>query len=128
MDMSNLTDHARTELTRIGMVDDGTDDINATMTRHLLDMVAQFAEAGHSGASAEYARDLLHSLLAFKPLGPLTDDPAEWLNVSDMSGFEMWQNRRSSEAFSDDGGKTYWLLSEGAHGANREPRHESNAA
>lgn len=69
--------------------------------------------------------DWLGRLLRFENLAPLTDDPGEWNNVSDMAGHEMWQSRRCAEAFSSDGGKTYWLLSEGAHAENRMPLHDS---
>ena len=44
----------------------------------------------------------------FEPLGPLTDDPDEWVEVADG----LWQSRRKSSAFSCDGGKTYHVNGE----------------
>jgi hypothetical protein len=50
----------------------------------------------------------LFDLLAnYKPLSDLTDNPHEWMEVVDG----LWQSRRNSEAFSNDGGKTYRLNS-----------------
>ena len=46
---------------------------------------------------------------------PLTDDPYEWqYHGEDLWGSKegIWQNKRNSEAFSNDGGQTYYLLSE----------------
>ena len=40
-----------------------------------------------------------------EPLSPLTDDPAEWIEVVDG----LWQSRRLAQAFSQSGGKAYRL-------------------
>lgn len=118
--MSNLVTHARNELTAIGE--------EPAVIDWYCRVVEEFASFGHSGGSASVAIPTLNALLQFKNLSPLTNDPGEWHNVSDMSGYELWQSRRNSEAFSDDGGKTYWLLSEGGHAGNRKPRHTSKEA
>lgn len=115
----NLVDHARRELTLIGEELETID--------WYCRVVAEFASFGHSGGSASVAIPTLNALLQFKNLKPLTSSPDEWMNVSDMSGYAMWQNIRNPEAFSDDGGKTYWLLSEGAHSDKRTPRHKVNS-
>ncbi len=81
----------------------------------VLECVRVFAGQGHSGASAAITTAFLEKVLRYEPLTPLTDDPAEWNAV----GEGVWQSRRNSEAFSDDGGKTYTLLSE------RQPVHDS---
>lgn len=98
--MSNLVEHFRRELERFE-----TD-------KHYVDgmcKVAQaFADMGHSGGSASIAIPQINELLQFKNLSPLTDDPAEWVD----HGGKLWQNTRNSEAFSEDGGKRYYLLSE----------------
>ena len=76
--------------------------------------VAKFAEFGHSGATAEHTTQTLERLLRYRNLSPLTDDPDEWLDVSkyfEEEG-EVLQSKRNFEAFSQDGGKTYYLLSE----------------
>jgi hypothetical protein len=46
---------------------------------------------------------------------PLTDDPEEWIDQTAMTAtpnVSLWQNKRNSEAFSLNRGKTYYLLSE----------------
>lgn len=118
--MSNLVEHARTELALIGE--------ESETVEGYLNVIQAFADMGHSGGSASVAIPTIAALLQFKNLKPLTDDPDEWRNVSDQSGYELWQSRRNSEAFSDDGGATYWLLSEGAHAGNRSPLHQSDVA
>ena len=97
---SNLVDHARRELARLNNDEDFNNSIIAS--------VRAFASYGHSGGSASVAIPVLHQLLQFKPLTPLTNDPKEWNEVDN----EMWQSNRDSEAFSKDRGMTYYLLSE----------------
>lgn len=104
---SNLVTHARRELTRLGE--------EPEVIEGYLKVVQAFADMGHSGASAQYALLVLGDLLAFKNLCPLTNDPAEWMDVAEMSGKTMWQNLRNSECFSYDGGNSYWMLSDGSH-------------
>lgn len=102
--MSNLVDHARRELTLFGedpWVIDG-----------LCKTIATFAEMGHSGSSAEQCTYYLEKLLRYRALTPLTDDPAEWIDQSAISGYPIWQNIRDSRAMSPDGGKTYTLVDE----------------
>jgi hypothetical protein len=106
--MSNLIDHAERELALLGN--------DEAMNQGILAMVAVFSTMGHSGSSAEYTTQVLARLLRYENLSPLTDDPDEWNHISDgmmPEGSEpTWQCRRNSEAFSHDGGKTYYLLSE----------------
>jgi hypothetical protein len=103
-----LAEHARTELSRAGWLD-GDD---AQFGEALLAAVEAFARGGWSGGSVGAGIDILTTLLRFKPLTPLTDDPAEWHDVSEFIGKPTWQSRRRSDAFSDDGGKTYRLQSD----------------
>lgn len=102
--MSNLVDHARSELALIGE--------DEWLTNGLCKVIAAFAEMGHSGFSAAHSTAVLEKLLRFQPLSPLTDDPAEWEDRSEMSGYPIWQNVRNSRAMSKDGGKTYTLVDE----------------
>lgn len=115
----NLTEHARRELALLGEEPQVID--------WYCRVVAEFASAGHSGGSASVAIPVLHELLQFHPLTPLTDDPADWIDQSEPSGYPVWQNRRDSRAFSEDGGKTYWLLHEceAAGSMDTTPLHES---
>ena len=99
--MSNLVNHARTELSRIGE--------DADTIAGIVSVVQAFADMGHSGFSAHATAGYLERLLRFEPLSPLTNDPAEWQeHPADIAGPEWrWQNCRDSRAFSRDGGKTY---------------------
>jgi hypothetical protein len=105
--MSNLVDHAHRELELSGQL--AEDPLYAGT---LLAAIAAFTAYGHSGGSAEMARHQLHTLLGHGVLAPLTSDPAEWEDRSEVSSTPMWQSRRDPAAFSADGGRTYWLLAE----------------
>ncbi len=105
--MSNLVDHARRELAAIKE--------DPEFAESMIKAVEAFDSFGHSGASADIAIEMLAGLLRFKNLSPLTDDPEEWVHHGEDVWGEpggIWQNRRNGEAFSKDGGKTYYLLSE----------------
>jgi len=118
---SNLVAHARRELEAIGEEPD-------TIVGYLK-VIQAFADMGHSGGSASVAIPTINQLLQFKPLGPITNDPDEWYNHGrDMGGHpdgDFWQNKRDGEAFSNDGGKTYYLLSERPLYQKTGPLHTS---
>lgn len=118
--MSNLVEHAKRELEIIG-------EDPETIAGYLK-VIQAFADMGHSGGSAAVAIPVINELLQFNNLAPLTDDPKEWVHHNaSVWGEEggVWQNCRNGEAFSHDGGKTYYLLSEGGHDGNRKPLHKS---
>lgn len=102
---SNIACHAWDELDRAGLFTGDGDFYGGMTGRAVMDLVDVFVEQGHSGASASIVIDILRRVLAFEPLSPLTDDPAEWMEVADG----LWQSRRQAQAFSQDGGKTYRL-------------------
>lgn len=110
---SNLVRHAREELTRAGLFDPDS-DYDGMLGEAALQIVTVFAQQGHSGMSAAMVTDIVQRLMRFEPLTPLTDDPAEWMHVSnDMAGVpDLWQSRRNPAAFSRDGGKTYTVNGE----------------
>jgi hypothetical protein len=116
---SNLVDHATRELMLIG-------EEPETILGYLR-VIRAFADMGHSGGSASVAIPVIGQLLKFRELSPLTDDPDEWVRHTEemWPPDGVWQNRRNGEAFSNDGGKTYYLLSEGANSSHREPLHTS---
>lgn len=103
--MSNLTDYAKSELTRAGLFDKDS-DYDGILGPAVLDIVALFASQGHSGMSAEIVTQLATRLMRFEPLMPLTYEPDEWID----HGSSTWQNRRDSKVFSVDGGKTHYRL------------------
>ena len=98
-----MLDYAKSELDLIGMTEDSEDEMNRAMRKHILHMVNEFAEEGHSGFSASYALNILKYLLSFKPLAPLTGADNEWNEV----GEGHWQNRRAPDVFKDKDG-AYW--------------------
>ncbi len=104
---SNLVKHARAELELIGE--------DPEFAKSLIEAVRAFSSFGHSGGSQQVGVSMLMELLNFKNLGPLTDNPDEWMRHEENVWPEpggVWQNKRNGEAFSKDGGKTYTLLSE----------------
>jgi hypothetical protein len=112
-EQSNLVDHATRELELVG-----EDEI---IVKGYLAMIQIFADMGHSGYSGAYFIQVLTRLLNFENLKPLTANPKEWNKV----GEDLWQSSRNGEAFSNDGGLTYWLLSERKKGGKRGPTHRS---
>ena len=102
----SLLSYAESELDRIGMTDDG--DMNGMMRKHLLHMVKEFADEGHTGFSANYALQCLEKLMRFKPLSPLTGEDDEWTEVTRISGYPHFQNKRCSSIFKEgDTGEVY---------------------
>lgn len=105
---SNLVRHAERELRLAGMYDEDADYGPGAIADHVLDIVRLFASGGHSGGSAAMTLDIIGRLLAFKTLTPLTSDPEDWMEVGDG----MWQSKRRPDAFSTDGGQTWYCLDE----------------
>jgi hypothetical protein len=116
---SNLVVHAQRELTLAGLFDTDS-DYDGAAGQAVLDLVKVFASQRHSGFSAMLVLDLFDRVAHFKPLGALTDNPDEWIEV----GPSVWQNRRHSSCFSEDGGKTYYDIDEPMTG-DEHPVHNS---
>lgn len=116
----SLVEHARRELQIAGLFDKDS-DYGGMLGDAVMKMVELFAEEGHSGASAAMTIAILEKLLRFKPLTPLTNDPDEWMDVGETMGRETWQSRRNPEAFSNDGGVTYYLLDDHEKKITAEP-------
>lgn len=103
----NLVKHARRELELIGE--------EPNVIEGYLKVVQAFADIAFSPCSATVSISTINDLLQLKTLSPITDDPEEWVVYeSDISrGYrKVWQNVRNRDAFSDDGGTTYYLPSE----------------
>lgn len=100
----SLVEHAQHELALI--------EEDPELVANLVAVVAKFAEYGHSGGSAPFAIAYLGKLLRFEPLSPLTSNPDEWIDRTEISSEPMWQSKREPRAFSKDGGKTWYLLGE----------------
>lgn len=105
--MSGLVSYAQQELTRAGLFDEDS-DYNGMLGNAALEIVKVFSEQGHSGYSAAAVTSIVEKLMRYEPLTPLTFAPDEWINVSEESGHEIWQNKRKYTIFSTDEGKTYY--------------------
>lgn len=104
---SNLTQHAWTELHLAGLIGGEPDSIYGDMLGEaVMDLIKLFASQGHSGMSGGITLHVFREVANFNALTPPTNNPAEWNDV----GNGMWQNRRQSDSFSTDGGKTYYRL------------------
>ena len=102
-----LLDFAKRELDLVGMTEDNPDEMNQMMRKHILHMVEEFSDEGHSGFSAAYAINILEKLLRFEPLTPLTGSDEEW-NRLDYSPDDMKsQNKRCSHVFKGVDGRAY---------------------
>ena len=104
--MSNLVSYAESELNRIGMTEDSPDEMNVAMRKHILHMMQEFANEGHSGFSASYAISILTKLIDFKPLSPLTGEDDEWVK-HDYATEPVYQNKRRPSVFKDADGSCY---------------------
>ena len=68
-----------------------------------------FASQNHSGMSASFTLQLLETLLIKEgTLTPLTNNPDEWIDCSEMSIKPTFQSKRKFACFSDDNLKTYY--------------------
>lgn len=108
---SNLVRFARKELEAAGMFSSDS-DYEGLLGKAVLELVQTLSVQGHSGSSHHLMMTIFNQLANFKPLSPLTSDPSEWVNQSEASGAPLWQSARDSSAFSEDGGKTFYLLEE----------------
>lgn len=106
--MTLLREHVQRELELAG--------VSADVQAKILFVTDAFADQEFlSSGQDRYVVEILKEVLLWRNLTPLTDDPAEWNFVGgDIPGVTpgIWQNNRRTEAFSHDGGVTYYLLSD----------------
>lgn len=107
--MPTLTEYAKEELNRAGLLDKDS-DYDGMLGESALEIIEVFSKQGHSGASASMVTDIVEKLMRYEPLTELTYGPDEWMEVSEESGVPMWQNKRRFTVFSIDGGKTHYEL------------------
>lgn len=107
----SLVDHAQVELQAAGLFDKNS-DYDGMIGNAVMELVEKFADQGHSGFSAHMTLDIFSTVAAYKPLGPITSNPDEWMHIEEnVAGDAItWQNRRQGSCFSRDGGKTYYDL------------------
>lgn len=110
--MSNLVKHAEFEMKRVGL-DKPDSDYNGMLYDSVMKLVKVFSEQGHSGFSAIQTLKIFGVVARYKTLSPITSNPDEWIDVSSMglsTDNKLWQNKRDSSNFSNDGGKSYWCV------------------
>lgn len=90
----NLLEHAKNELSIAGLLD-SKDEMQQLMNQHILKIIEEFENFGHSGFSAGYALSQLIPLMDYLPLTPLTGNDDEW----EKAAFNLWQNKRCSRVF-----------------------------
>ena len=122
-----MIDYAKRELDILCPPDENgrKDQMQEMADKNVLDIVAMFAEQGHSGMTASYVLNILDRVLRYKPIKPLTGADDEWNDI----GNGQEQNRRCSsvfrynhdnttaydsegKVFSDDGGQTFYSCRE----------------
>jgi hypothetical protein len=108
-----LLEHARTELDALQVAADqeegAADEFQRSINESLLQMIATFAETGHSGGSASYAIEMLARLLRYEPLSPLTGHDDEWVDVTEYTGYACQQNKRCNTVFRERGHNGKWI-------------------
>ena len=100
--LNNLQHHAQKEFDIMGWP--GDCELQTIICDHLIELLGALGGHGHSGTSHFYLLDLFEKLARFQPISPLTGEPDEWIEVTDI----LFQNKRDSEVFKEDG-KAYWI-------------------
>lgn len=101
--MSNLITYALNEFKATGWTDQA-DEMQQGMVKDVLALLELFSTQGHSGFSAPIAVDLFSKLAKFEPLGPLTGEDWEWVDVAEEDGDVRYQNKRASHVFKNHDG------------------------
>lgn len=125
-DFPTAAGHAAGELRRAGWM---TDE-NKETGEAILSAVTAFHGGGWSGGSIGYGVETLRRLCLMEPLGPLTDDPEEWFHHDlDVAGQpDLWQSKRDSSCFSNDGGRTYYDVDETPTSGQERTIHKTAVA
>lgn len=104
----SLLEHAKFELAK-AKFSTSEDEWDRLVAEAVLELIQKFSEQGHSGASASSTLAIFNILATYKTLTPISNDPNEWMDISEYMGKpDIWQNRRDSSLFSKDGGETYY--------------------
>jgi len=94
--------HAKRELTDAGLFDK-TADYGGLIGKEVMEMIHVFDKAGHSGVSANIVADVFHKLATWGILTPLTEENADWQEISDGCK----QSCKISSVFKDKKGIYY---------------------
>lgn len=126
--MSNLQEHAKEELARIGLSVFSKDPMDRAMYQNIMSVITLFSGQGHSGGSAGYAIGILSRLMKYEPIAPLTGADDEWIEMDEaVAGRKMWQNKRcAGRVIKEADGKCYdlegkvFMDPDGSQWTNRE--------
>ena len=110
---SPLEEHVRRELEKI--------DLPEEVKTNIRIIISLYSAYGYFGRTEHEVAEKIMSLVKFKNLSPLTDDPEEWEQMQEG----LWTNRRNGRAFSQNGGKTFYYTGGGACFENPWPQHVS---
>ena len=99
---SRLLKHTKNELALAGLLD--TEEGQCVV--ELVETIVKYEIASNLLAKEMTLRRFLR-LARYKNLTPLTDNPDEWIDRSEESGYPLWQNKRNPKVFSKNRGKDY---------------------
>jgi hypothetical protein len=103
-----MLDHAQREFTMAGMLKEDVDPETKNIKDVVNGMLETLQKLNNPEKTMKAAVGLFIMLTNMKIISPVTDDPAEWANKTDLNkGIALWQNLRDPNLFSEDGGKTY---------------------
>lgn len=118
---SRLVAHAQHEFSLLPKpVNEADADLQQFLQDGVLDLLFVLSQQGHSGGTMDDMLSLFNRLANFDNLSPITDNPADWVDMSEVASKPFWQNKRNSKLMSEDGGKSYFDVNEGNQG---EPRN-----
>lgn len=92
----SLKEHAKIELDRAQLFDSDS-DYNGDIGKSVMELIEVFSNQGHSGYSASIVRNIFNQLSDYKPLGGISGEEDEWVEVSKG----IFQNKRLSSVFKD---------------------------
>jgi hypothetical protein len=101
---SNRIKFAKREFEALGYdLNDTENSPNRWIMENVFELLNVFSKQGHSGSSAPYCVGYFKKLALWEPLGPLTGQDSEWVEVSDG----LFQNARCSHVFKEADGRAY---------------------
>lgn len=116
---------AQYEIDLVGLSDQDS-DYGGMIGDAVMQLIKLFSAQSHSGFSASMTGSIFYRLVQGKALTPVTNDPSEWLDVTEImydkeviaKGNKIWQNTRQGSVFSKDGGKTWEDMSDNSKGTS----------
>lgn len=98
--MSNLVNHAQSELHFAGLLKKDTDFYGGAIGKAVIELMEVFSKQGHSGSSAPLVADIFKRLANYENLTPISGEDSEFV---DIMGEGLMQNVRNSAVFKNNG-------------------------